>query len=53
MNDAVPNVRFNVFKSFISISDRLDVKVRNEFMKKSKKLQNDQDVDVCYFANNF
>lgn len=29
------------------------MKVRNEFMKKSKKLQNDQDIDVCYFANNF
>ncbi|CAD8068459.1 unnamed protein product [Paramecium primaurelia] len=50
LNDKVPNVRLNIFKLFTTIQNKLDNKTQNEFKNKARILQQDQDIDVKYFA---
>lgn len=59
LNDSVPNIRFNVAKSYLTIVELLNEKssaetaklVESEILPNLTALLNDADVDVRYFAN--
>ncbi|CUM45593.1 unnamed protein product [Debaryomyces fabryi] len=59
IDDAVPNIRFNIAKSYLVIAETLvsskesgtQKLINNEILPNLQKLQGDDDVDVRFFAS--
>lgn len=59
IDDAVPNIRFNIAKSYLIVAETLintkdpNAKklINNDILPNLQKLLNDDDVDVRFYAN--